>query len=207
MRAGGQRQHRGRRHARATAPPHQRGEAVPHRLRRLDRDLLADDGARQRGEGVAAALQPRLAELRDQLLHHAVAPRQVLAGVVPVVGRDARADGARRAGMRHRSGLHPGGALRRVLQHDALRGQFVADAVGRARSRVPSWRRRARRCAAAMRGLVQRRAALQVSRAAAAAARPASRPGPCSSAAGSRRARAVELAGQFEQHGHAPAAC
>ena len=61
-----ERQHRVRRDARRR-PGDERGEAVPHGLRRLDRDLLADDRARQRGEGVAAALQAAVAELRDQL--------------------------------------------------------------------------------------------------------------------------------------------
>ena len=61
----------------------QRDEAVPDRLRRLDRDLLADDRARQRREGVAAALEAAVAEARDQLLHHPVALDEVLAGVVP----------------------------------------------------------------------------------------------------------------------------
>jgi metal-dependent amidase/aminoacylase/carboxypeptidase family protein len=49
----------------------------------------------ERASVVNAALQPRLAELRDQLLHHAVAPRQVFAGVVPVARGD---DGCRSHG-------------------------------------------------------------------------------------------------------------
>jgi hypothetical protein len=47
-------------------------QTVPHRLRRLDRDLLAHDAARQRGEGVAARLQAGVAKLRDQALHDPV---------------------------------------------------------------------------------------------------------------------------------------
>ena len=61
-------------------------EAIPDRLRRLSRDLVADDRPRQRREGVAAALEPAVGEARDELLHHPVAAREMTAGVVPEVG-------------------------------------------------------------------------------------------------------------------------
>jgi hypothetical protein len=79
------RQHLGRLQPRDGAA-HGERKPLPHALRRLHADLLADDAARQRGEGVAAALQAGLAELRDQLLHHPVALGQVLAGLFPVRG-------------------------------------------------------------------------------------------------------------------------
>ena len=89
----------------------------------------------------------RLAELRDQLLHHAVAPRQVLAGLVPVVGRDAR------GGRRGHGVAGPGQAFTQVVpcgesfSTTPCAGQLVADAVGRGEVACLLGRPRARRCA------------------------------------------------------------
>ena len=123
---------------------HERGETVPHRLRGLHRDLLADDRARQRGEGIAAALQAALAELRDELAHHAVAP---------ATGACRRRPSSRgwSPAWRASPAVSPSPRWcpgRRVLQHDAL-AQPAPGGCGRpARSRAPSWPARALRCAA-----------------------------------------------------------
>ena len=72
-------EHVGRRHG-----PRQARKPVPHRLCRLDRDLLAHDASRQSREGVTARLQTGITKLRDQPLHDPVLADQVLAGLVPV---------------------------------------------------------------------------------------------------------------------------
>ena len=151
----------------------QRDEAVPDRLRRLDRDLLADDRARQRREGVAAAFEPAVAEARDELLHHPVALDQVLAGVVPEVGDEVR------RGMRGRHGQPFTQVVpcARVLEDDAVRRELVADRVG-AREVARPLGRGARLDALGDARLVEARRPPAGRRAAPAAARRASRRGP-----------------------------
>ena len=60
-------------------------EPVPHRLRCLDRNLLAHNAARQGDKGVPARLQAGVAKLRNQAPHDPVFFDQVLARVLPVV--------------------------------------------------------------------------------------------------------------------------
>jgi hypothetical protein len=55
-------------------------------LRRLDRDLLADDGARERREGVAAAAERQALKAADQPAHHGVALGEFGGGLLPVGG-------------------------------------------------------------------------------------------------------------------------
>ena len=132
-----EREHRVRREP-ARRPGGERDEAIPDRLRRLDRDLLADDRARQRREGVAAALEPAVAEARDELLHHPVALDEVLAGVVPEIG-----DEGRRGGSRHRA--HP---LTHVVPcavslrttPSAASSSRIASAAAKSRARLASAR-------------------------------------------------------------------
>jgi small GTP-binding protein len=63
-----------------------RDEPVPDGVRGLDRDLLADDGAGERREGVAAALEVNVRAGPDQLAQHAIAPGERARGFVPVGG-------------------------------------------------------------------------------------------------------------------------
>jgi hypothetical protein len=58
-------------------------QSIPYRLRSLDRDLLPDDRSRQRGEGIAAAVQASGSATRDELAHDPVALGEVLAGILP----------------------------------------------------------------------------------------------------------------------------
>lgn len=74
-------EHAARRHA-----ARQGGELVPHALRRCHRHLLAHDGARQRGEGVAALAQGHVAHLGNQATHHTVLLGQMPAGLFPIAG-------------------------------------------------------------------------------------------------------------------------
>ena len=66
---------------------HQIDKAVPHRLRGFDRNLLADDGSRQRGERIAAAFQATFAQRGDQFAQHPVSLGEVLAGFFPIARR------------------------------------------------------------------------------------------------------------------------
>ena len=119
-----------------------RGEAVPDRLRRLDRDLLADDRAGQRGEGVAAAFA---AGRRRTAGSACSSPGRAATGAC----RRRPSKSARRPGRLQRSrgrvassGPHPGGAVRRVLEHDALRRPSSSRMrVGAGEVARPSWRR------------------------------------------------------------------
>ncbi len=180
---------------------HQLDEAVPGRLRRLDRDLLADHAARQRREGIAALdCRRRVRKLRDELLHHAVALHQVATGLGPVGGAQRWQCASNRFG--HRQGWPtrsesgpfrpvPSWCPRTVLEHDALRQQGLADAVGLGQvlgglgrgaglDLLPGWR--------------LRRA-------------PAAGP-PCRKAVGSSCSRPSTPASAFEQAGHArPSGC
>ena len=61
-------------------------QAVPHRLRGLHRDLLADDGARQCRERIAARAQIGFGVLLDQAAHQLAAFGEIAAGSLPVVG-------------------------------------------------------------------------------------------------------------------------
>ena len=88
----------------------QQREALPNRLGCFERDLLADDAARQSRERVPARLQKQTIELRNQPLHHPITRLQVLAGISPInrlhgriqrrceVGHQLRVD--------HRCGFH-----------------------------------------------------------------------------------------------------
>ena len=112
------------------------------------------------------------------LLHHAVALGQVLAGIVPVVGDDAAAARVAVATLSAFTQVVPCGES---LQHDALRQQLVADAVGRGEvARLLG--RGARRDALRDRRLVERRCRPAGRRAAPAAAGRACAPSAFSSA-------------------------
>src|SRR5437773_11421527 len=60
-------------------------DLVPDALRRFDRDLLADDGARQRDKRLAATRQEYLRPRADDGGHDGVLPRQRSLGAVPVI--------------------------------------------------------------------------------------------------------------------------
>ena len=100
-------------------------QPLPDRLRRLDRDLLADDRARQRGERVAAAGEVEAGILGDQLREHAVPLGERARRFVPVVrfGHRARWHGGRRSdgsGRRRHAQRSAGGAVLRA--HVRARG-------------------------------------------------------------------------------------
>ncbi|MNC86628.1 hypothetical protein D3C83_23000 [compost metagenome] len=59
-------------------------EPVPYALRRFHRYLLADDGAGERGERIAAAAEREALEAPDQFPQHRVAFGQFLRGSCPV---------------------------------------------------------------------------------------------------------------------------
>ena len=59
-------------------------DALPDRLRRLDRNLLSDDRARQRGERVAPAGRVETRKFGDQLGEHAIARGKRLDRIVPI---------------------------------------------------------------------------------------------------------------------------
>jgi hypothetical protein len=61
------------------------GKAVPYALRRLDRDLLADDRACQRQEGLAAAREEDPGMRAHDVAHHRIAPRERALGAIPVL--------------------------------------------------------------------------------------------------------------------------
>ena len=159
----------------------ERDETVPDGLRRLHRDLLADDRAGQRREGIAAAFEPAVADARDELLHDPVALGQMLAGIVPEVGGGLH-DRSLRAGWPRLQRPDPGRALRRILENDALPGEVVADASARAIVAARLGGARARRSGGrcSLRRGWRRPAGRRV---APAAGCPASRRAPCSSAA------------------------
>ena len=73
-------------------------EPVPDRLRGLDRDLLADDGPRQRRERIAAPYDMDLRIVGDQPGHHDVPFRERARRLVPVGGFGGREVGAGRHG-------------------------------------------------------------------------------------------------------------
>jgi len=73
-------------HARGMHEPHVRLEPVPHGLRGAHRDLLADDGAREGLEGVAARAQARVRELPYERSQYLVALRERDLGLVPPRG-------------------------------------------------------------------------------------------------------------------------
>ena len=65
-------------------------EAVPDRLRRLDRDLLSDDRARQRGERIAATHEVDAGKCADRALQHGSRAASVARRGVPVRRLHAR---------------------------------------------------------------------------------------------------------------------
>src|SRR2546428_771858 len=66
-------------------------EAIPDALCRLYRDLLPDDGAGKREEGLAAPGKKDLRMRPHDARHHRIAPRQRALGAVPVVRLHNRA--------------------------------------------------------------------------------------------------------------------
>ena len=77
-------------------------QPLPDRLRRLDRNLLADDRARERGERVAAAREMESGILGDQPREHAVLLGERAGRLVPVERFGHRCEGMAVAGCRRR---------------------------------------------------------------------------------------------------------
>lgn len=116
-------EHQVRRH-----PRRQACELVPQRLRGLHRDLLAHDGARQRGKGIATGLQGQVGKARDQALHHAVAAHELAAGLGPVGRRAFGRRGQRYLGLGRGGSGRCGGRRRacaRAQRHHRQRGRLL----------------------------------------------------------------------------------
>ena len=188
-----------------------RSEAVPDRLRRL-----APRSAGRRCERASVVkASPRDSRRPSpkrgiSLLHHAVRACQVLAGLFPVGGRDdldRRLLGCRRGAH----GVHCAEA-QVVPSADSFStmpcaSSSCADRVGRGEVAAPPWRSARGGCASCDRRLVERRRRPAGRRAASACSKPSMPPSAFSRPRQRGRARAIDLAGQLEQHGHRHRAC
>ncbi len=95
-------------------------EAAPDRVGRLDRDLLADDRAAQRGERVAAPGHVDLRVARDEAADHRIGARQRLRCLLPVRGLAQASVGCRsRARRRHAQTVWQRHETRTVIQTTA----------------------------------------------------------------------------------------
>src|SRR5450759_2086620 len=75
-------------------------DAIPHRLRRLDGNLLAGDRAGEGGEGIAAAAKICFGIGLDEFSKDRVASCKQARGVVPVIGSHERGLGLESGGKR-----------------------------------------------------------------------------------------------------------
>src|SRR5216684_5149117 len=120
-------------------------DLVPDALRRLDRDLLADDGARQREKGLAATRQEYFRPRADDGGHDGIVPRQRALGAIPVIrlhaaGGSAAGSAASCAGAHSRR--RTGRGTRCALQCRAASPPDRRTEARRARARGACVRRR-----------------------------------------------------------------
>ena len=101
---------------------------VPDRLRGLDRDLLPDDRPRERGEGIAAALEVNAGMAPDHAFQNGVPPAELARGVIPIGGLHRRARVRSPRSARVNAGAHRG-----IVEAGLCRS--VIGAAGRAQRR------------------------------------------------------------------------